>query len=81
MTDSFVKIDQPSLGLPLSMYLDLDSYSSYIMAYKTFIVDTAKVIVRELGTAVTEETLAAKAEEVFEFERQLAQVSGEYILG
>ena len=81
MTDSFVKIDQPSLGLPLSMYLDLDSYSSYIMAYKTFIVDTAKVIVRELGTAVTEETLAAKAEEVFEFERQLAQVSQEYFVG
>ena len=81
MTDSFVKIDQPSLGLPLSMYLDLDSYSSYIMAYKTFIVETAKVIVRELGTAVTEETLAAKAEEIFEFERQLAQVSREYIVG
>ena len=81
MTDSFVKIDQPSLGLPLSMYLDLDSYSSYIMAYKTFIVETAKVIVRELGTAVTEETLAAKAEEVFEFERQLAQVSQEYMVG
>ena len=81
MTDSFVKIDQPSLGLPLSMYLDLDSYSSYIMAYKTFIVETAKVIVRELGTAVTEETLVAKAEEVFEFERQLAQVSQEYIMG
>merc|ERR1712013_477893 len=69
-----IYIDQPSLGLPLSMYLDLDSYSSYIMAYKTFIVETAKVIVRELGTAVTEDTLAAKAEEVFEFERQLAQV-------
>ena len=81
MTDSFVKIDQPSLGLPLSMYLDLDSYSSYIMAYKTFIVETAKVIVRELGTAVTEETLAAKAEEIFEFERQLAQVSREFIVG
>ena len=72
-----VKIDQPDLGLPLSMYLDLDSYASYISAYKTFMVELAKVIVRELGTGVTEETLVAKAEEIFEFERQIAQVSRE----
>ena len=56
------------------MYLDLDSYADYIAAYKTFIVETAKVFAREIGTAVTEETLVAKAEDVFEFERQIAMV-------
>jgi len=72
--NNVIYIDQPDLGLPLSMYLDLDSYASYISAYKTFMVEVSKVIVRELGTGVTEETLVAKAEEIFEFERQIAQV-------
>merc|ERR1740137_126408 len=69
-----IYVDQPGLGLPLSMYLDLESYADYIAAYKTYMVDTAKVMVRELATGVTEETLMAKAEEVFEFERQIALV-------
>ena len=51
-------MDQPDLGLPLSMYLDLDSYADYIAAYKTYMVDTARVMVRELGTAVPDEQLA-----------------------
>ena len=46
------------MGLPLSMYLDLDSYADYIAAYKTYMVDTARVMVRELGTAVPDEQLA-----------------------
>ena len=57
------------------MYMDLDSYADYIAAYKTFMVETAKVFVREMGTAVSEETLMAKADEIFEFERQIALVS------
>merc|ERR1711892_8313 len=69
-----IYVDQPGLGLPLSMYLDLESYADYIAAYKTYMVDTAKVMVRVLATGVTEETLMAKAEEVFEFERQIALV-------
>lgn len=69
-----IYVDQPDLGLPLSMYMDLDSYADYIAAYKTFMVETAKVLVREMGTAVSEETLMAKADEVFEFERQIALV-------
>jgi len=69
-----IYIDQPDLGLPQSMYLDLDSYADYIAAYKTFIVETSKVFAREIGTEVTEETLVAKAEDVFEFERQIAMV-------
>ena len=52
------QVDQPDLGLPLSMYLDLDSYADYIAAYKTYMVDTARVMVRELGTAVPDEQLA-----------------------
>ena len=51
-------MDQPDLGLPMSMYLDLDSYADYIAACKTFMVDTAKVVVRELGSTVTDEQLA-----------------------
>ena len=52
------QVDQPDLGLPLSMYLDLDSYADYIAAYKTYMVDTARVMVRELATAVPDEQLA-----------------------
>ena len=52
------QVDQPDLGLPLSMYLDLDSYADYIAAYKTYMVDTARVMVRELGTAIPDEQLA-----------------------
>ena len=40
------------------MYLDLDSYADYIAAYKTYMVDTARVMVRELATAVPDEQLA-----------------------
>jgi len=69
-----IYVDQPELALPLSMYMDLDSYADYIAAYKTFMVETAKVFVREMGTAVSEETLMAKADEIFEFERQIALV-------
>jgi hypothetical protein len=39
------------------MYLDLESYADYIAAYKTLMVDSARVMVRELGTSVTEEKL------------------------
>eukprot|EP00092_Neocalanus_flemingeri_P034170 GFUD01037162.1.p1 GENE.GFUD01037162.1~~GFUD01037162.1.p1 ORF type:complete len:770 (-),score=219.06 GFUD01037162.1:48-2252(-) len=69
-----VYVDQPGLGLPQSMYLDVDSYAEYIAAYKTFMVDTGSVLVRELGSGVSDETLMAKADEVFEFERQIAMV-------
>ena len=61
--------------MPLSMYLDLESYADYIAAYKTFIIECAKVMVRELGTGVSDESVIAKADEVFEFERQIALVS------
>jgi len=69
-----IYIDQPDLGLPLSMYLDEESYAEYISAYKTFIIETAKVLVREMGTGVSEETLSAKADELFEFEKQIAMI-------
>jgi len=69
-----IYVDQPSLGLPQSMYLDLDSYASYIAAYKAFMVDTARVLVREMGTNVAEEQLLMTADKVFEFERQMAVI-------
>ena len=34
-----IYVDQPELGLPLSMYLDVESYEDYITAYKTFMFD------------------------------------------
>ena len=40
-----MKVDQPDLGLPLSMYLEESSYTDYIAAYKQFIVDIALVVV------------------------------------
>jgi len=69
-----IYVDQPDLGLPLSMYLDLESYAEYITAYKTFMVDTARVLVRELGTSVTEEQLVAAADKVFDFETRVAMM-------
>jgi len=69
-----IYIDQPSLGLPLSMYLDEASYADYIAAYKKFMLEVATVYVRELGTGVTEESLTASVEEVFLFEQQIAQI-------
>ena len=56
------------------MYLDTESYADYITAYKTFMVESAKVFVKEMSSGVSEETLMAKADEVFEFERQIAMV-------
>merc|ERR1712212_437346 len=64
-----IYVDQPDLGLPLSMYLDLDSYADYIAAYKTYMVDTARVMVRELATAVPDEQLAMAADKIFDFEK------------
>jgi hypothetical protein len=61
--------------MPLLMYLDLESYADYIAAYKTFMIECAIVMVRELGTGVSDESVIAKADEVFEFERQIALVS------
>jgi len=69
-----ISVDQPSLGLPMSMYLDPEKYSDYITAYKTFMVDTARVIVREVGSGVTEDQLAKSAEEVFAFESSVAEI-------
>jgi len=72
--ENVIYIDQPGLALPLSMYLDLDSYADYIAAYKTFMVETARVMVRELGTSVTEDQLILTADKIFDFEREVALV-------
>jgi len=68
-----IYVDQPELGLPLSMYLDHSSYSTYIAAYKKFMVDTARVLVRELGSSVTEETLSKTADAIFLLETAVAK--------
>ena len=41
---NIVSVDQPTLGLPLSMYLDQDSYADYIAGYKTFMVSSTSLI-------------------------------------
>merc|ERR1711962_484247 len=51
-----IYVDQPDLGLPLSMYLDEASYTDYIAAYKQFIVDIALVVVRESGSSIPAST-------------------------
>ncbi len=43
-------------------------------AYKDFIVETAVVLTREIGDNVPIEDLRKSAEEIYEFERQLAMV-------
>ena len=71
----WVQVDQPELGLPLSMYLDTESYAEYITAYKTFMFELAKVLVRELGTSVSDDQIHTQLEQAFDFERRLATVS------
>ena len=56
------------------MYLDLDSYATYITAYKTYIFDTAKIMVREMGSSVTDESLTAAVEDIFLLETGIAKV-------
>jgi len=73
-SQNVIYIDQPDLGLPMSMYLDVESYADYIAAYKNFMVSAAAVFARELGSSVTAEQLQASADEVFEFERQIAMI-------
>ena len=70
-----MKVDQPELGLPLSMYLDTESYAEYITAYKTFMFEVARVLVRELGTSVTDDQIITQVDQAFEFERKIATVS------
>merc|ERR1719187_1423698 len=43
-----------------------------IAAYKTYMVDTARVMVRELGTGVSDEQLAMAADKMFDFEKEVA---------
>ena len=70
-----LKVDQPELGLPMTMYLDPESYVDYITAYKTFMFDVAKVVARELGSStITDESINADVESAFEFERSIAMV-------
>ena len=69
-----IYVDQPELGLPLSMYLDVESYESYITAYKTYMVDIAKVVARELGSSVTDADITASVDATFEFERSMAEI-------
>jgi len=71
---NIIYLDQPDLGLPHSMYLDVESYADYIAAYKTFMVSAAAVFAREIGSSVTVEQLEASADEVFEYEKQLAMI-------
>ena len=56
------------------MFLDLESYSDYITAYKNFMFEVAKVVAREMNTGVTDEAIMADVEAAFEFERSLALV-------
>ena len=70
-----MQVDQPSLGLAHSMYLDPESYSDYITAYKTFMFEVARVVVRELGSSVTDDQIHSQVEQVFAFETKIAMVS------
>ena len=57
------------------MYLDTESYAEYITAYKTFMSEVARVVVRELGSSVTDDQIHSQVEQVFAFETKIAMVS------
>lgn len=69
-----IYLDQPELGLPHSMYLDLDSYADYITAYKTFMFDVAKIVAGALESSVSDEEIMADVEKAFEFETSIALI-------
>lgn len=56
------------------MYLKPDEYADFITAYKTFMLNTAKVMTRELGENVSPDILGAAVENIFTFETSLAYV-------
>ena len=68
------QIDQPSFILPREFYVDQVTYAPYIEAYKTYIVNVARVMAREAGNTVDDATLTQKAEDIFTFEAKLAEV-------
>ena len=69
-----LSVDQPSLALPRDFYMDQETYADYIEAYKTYIVDVARVFVRETTAGISDEELRQHAEELFAFEYRLARV-------
>merc|ERR550519_762231 len=71
---NIISLDQPSLGLPHSMYLDEVAYKDYITAYKAFMFETAEVLAREVGSKVTQESLGASVEAVFQLEVGIAKI-------
>ena len=75
----FFQIDQPSFGLPREFYEDPATYAEYVDAYKTYIVDVARVMSREAGQNVPDAMLMVAADNVFDFESQLALVSKKLI--
>ena len=68
------QVDQPSLALPREFYLDQDTYAEQVAAYKTFIGGVADVMIRELGSDVTQTELNQRVEDLFNFEYRLAVV-------
>lgn len=56
------------------MYVEQDSYTEYINAYKTYVFEVANVISRELGTNIPEPDLRQAVDDLFAFETELAKV-------
>jgi len=75
VSHNVIYVDQPDLALPRTMYLDTESYADYIAAYKTFMLETAMVMARELGETVDSDALSLAVENVFKFEAALAAFS------
>ena len=69
-----LKLDQPSFALPRAMYVNPESFAVYVAAYKEYIVDVARVISREEGNGISDETLIQAAEDIFTLEAKLAEV-------
>lgn len=63
------QLDQTSLGLPTRDYFLQPSNRAYLLAYQDYLITIANMLGAPLGNATTE------AENIIEFETQLAQVS------
>merc|ERR1712168_1396470 len=69
-----VYVDQPDLGLPQSMYLDEDSYTKYIEAYKQYIFDIALLLRDYFETEATDDEISADVEAIYALEKKLAMI-------
>ena len=69
-----IYVDQHSLFLPRSVLVNLEDNQDIATAYIELMVDSAKTVRDSLCSDISEDEIEAQAQEVLNFETQLAKV-------